>query len=501
MFMTTFLLEFRSWYWTGSFEDPELRDAYAAMDEPTTTEQFGRGFLTLLRSADTVARGIALDFYDRAEMTERYVGGNPFEDYDEDVFQVARELLHQPARPADDRARIDGANHASALAALWRLGLEDTDADAIAAILDRMPEEELRERALDAARLLLEDSEVPDARLAALVARAEACGERIEEVRALRESPDPEATARLRLATEDAEWRVRQEAAAALAEGLRFYAHRSLLESLAESWSDDERSEAADEVRDALAEGPHSIHWEDVTLDGELLEAHRQLRSPTSEDSHRDAFCTLLRSPRTEAVGIALDHYRLSGGLERFGIDRGQYAAEVLTIARGILARPTPGTGVERASALCVVENLGEPEDADAIVAALREREAPAAVRDRAVDAAWECLERWEQGPDENIVAALEDLIFDGSLDMGFRTWAMNALFGLGSVARVTAVLTRAVRSEELPIQVEGAIGLTFPDLLDEHRELLRDVVASWPRDAGERAATVRRVLAEDEDS
>ncbi|WP_091101535.1 hypothetical protein [Nonomuraea pusilla] len=496
MFMTVFLLEFQSWYWSGHFDDPELRGAYEAMNEPTTTEEFGRGFLTLLRSDDTAATGIALDFYDRAEMTERFVGGNPFEDYDEEVFQVARELLQQPPRPRDEQAKIEGANHASALAALSRHGLTEEDTDAIIQVLDRMPAVSLRERALDAARVLLEDSKVPDPRLSALVARVEACFERVEAVRALRDSQDAEATERLVLAIEDDEWRVRQEAAAALSLARRFYAHRPLLEGLVETWPDGERSDAADEVREALAEGPHSLHWEEAELDGELLESHRQLRTPTSEDAHRNAFCTMLRSGRTAAVGIALDHYYLADGLTRFGIDDGEYAAEVLAIARRILSRPSASAGADHASALGILEVLGEPEDAETIVAALRARETPAVVRERAVDVAWECLERWET-PGEKIVAALEDLIFDGSLDMELRTRAVNALFGLGPVPRVTAVLARAARSDELPIQVEGAIGLTFRDLIDEHRSLLRELISSWPADAGERAAIVRKELAD----
>lgn len=497
VFMTVFLLEFQSWYWRGRFDDPELQGAYEAMNEPTTTEEFGRGFLTLLRGDDTVAKGIALDFYDRAEMTSRFVGGNPFEDYDEEVFQVARELLRQPARPADERTTIDGANHASALAALSRFGLErDEDIDAVAAVLGRMPDGELRERALDAAHLLLEDSEAPDPRLSALVVRVEECRERVKAVRDLRDSQEAEATERLLLATEDEEWRVRQEAAAALTLNRRFYAHRSLLERLVETWSGGERSDAADEVRDALSEGPHSMHWEEAALNGELHEAHEQLRSPTSEDAHRSAFRTLLRSQRTEAEGIALDHYCLCDGLRRFGIDGGEFAAEVLAIARGILGRRSSAAGADHASGLCILEELGEPEDADAIVAALRAQGAPAVVRECAVDAAWECLERWET-PDEKIVAALEGLIFDGSLDMELRTRAVNALYGLGPVAHVTTVLTRAARSDELPIQVEGAMGLTYHALIDEHRDLLREVVASWPQDAGERAAIVRHELAD----
>ncbi|MGW7364369.1 hypothetical protein ACWGI8_13310 [Streptomyces sp. NPDC054841] len=287
MYLTAFLLEFQSWYWKREFHDEELRAAFAATNDPTTPDEFESGFLTLLRSGDTVACGIALDYYDRAEMTSRFVGGNPLEQHAEEVFAVARELLGQPPRPADDVAG-EGANHASALAALMRFGLEERDADAIAGILARMPDRDLRERALDAARFLVdagededEDGAAAHPRLVALIARVEACRDRVEAVAALCDAPGAEATEALVRATGDAEWRVRQEAAAALAAGKRFYTHRPLLERLARSWSADERSAAADEVRDALAEGPHSLYWEGTELAGaELREAHRELRSP-----------------------------------------------------------------------------------------------------------------------------------------------------------------------------------------------------------------------------
>ncbi|MGO4422868.1 hypothetical protein AB4Z54_30245, partial [Streptomyces sp. MCAF7] len=244
MYLTVFLLEFQSWYWKREFRDEELREAFAATNDPTTSEAFEQGFLTLLRSGDTVACGIALDYYDRAEMTSRYVGGNPLEPHAEEVFAVARRLLAQPPRPGDGVAK-EGANHASALAALTRGGLEDRDADAIAGVLARMPEVNLLERALDAAHILVDEEEedekggdaeevgeevgaAPDPRLVALIARVEACRDRVAAVAALRETPGAEATESLVRATDDAEWRVQQEAAAALAAGTRFYAHRPL---------------------------------------------------------------------------------------------------------------------------------------------------------------------------------------------------------------------------------------------------------------------------------
>ncbi|MFD9075879.1 hypothetical protein [Streptomyces lasiicapitis] len=509
MFTTVFLLEFQSWYWRGrELGDPELRRAYDALKPPTTPEEFEQGFLALLRSDDTAARGIALDFYDRGEMTSRFVGANAFEEYEDEVFAVARQLLREPPWPGDEHTSR-GANHASALLVLRRGGLDCDDAEdvnAVAAVVERMPEGELGENALMAARTLLEDQEeegeAPDPRLIALVTRLEACEARVEEIADLGDDPGPEATAALVRATEDEEWRVRQQAAAALASGERFYAHRALLERLAESWGAEEESDARDEVHDALGDGPHSEYWEGREPEtAELRAAHRELRSPTGESAHRGAFRTLLHSGRPVAVGIALDHFHHEDGLTRVGLDDAEHADDALAAARDVLGQPPSaadlspavGAGASHASALDIVQELGGPEDADVLAAALRAEGAPALVRDRAVRAASACLERWET-PDEEVVAALEGPIFDGSLDMDIRTAAVDALFGLTS-PRAAAVCLRAARAAELPIQVQGVIGLTSMSLVDEHRDLLREVVAAWPDDAGERALDIRAEL------
>ncbi len=384
MYLTVFLLEFGSWhwseYWNAESADPELRSSYEAMNDPTTPEDFERGFLTLLRSDGTIARSIAMDYFDRAEMTERYVGGNPLEVHWDEVLRVGRKLLHEPPSRAGD-STFEGASHASALSMLLRgnyLGEEDgdqagpgrplpgpavpsrtggsvrTDRDVIVDILKRMPANELMEHALAAADMLLEpqteepsgdqpgdddhDPEVDhdadcgtdadcgaalDPELTALTARVRRCRKRLDEIQALRsvstgdggyvpsgvpsDMSADEATAALVEATNDDEWRVRQEAAAALASGNNFYAHRSLLERLVDAWTEDERSAAAGEVREALSDGPHSLYWEGSELgsalptNAELRAAHRELRSPTGEASYGKRFapcCTA--APRSQ---------------------------------------------------------------------------------------------------------------------------------------------------------------------------------------------------------
>ncbi|MWA06671.1 hypothetical protein F8568_041260 [Actinomadura sp. LD22] len=118
-------------------------------------------------------------------------------------------------------------------------------------------------------------------------------------------------------------------------------------------------------VQEALSEGRHSLHWTGHELDApRLREAHRQLRSPTREAAHREAFRTLLHSGRTAAVGIALDHFTMPDGLSRFGLDGERYTADVLRLARHLLGLPPGDDGAVHASAL---EVLAEPADAPLI--------------------------------------------------------------------------------------------------------------------------------------
>ncbi|MEK2477367.1 hypothetical protein [Streptomyces noursei] len=58
-------------------------------------------------------------------------------------------------------------------------------------------------------------------------------------------------------------------------------------------------------------------------------------------------------------------------------------------------------------------------------------------------------------------------------------------------------MLLRAAHSDVLPLQGEGALGLTHDDLTDQHRDLVRALVASWPggEDEPERAWLVRHAL------
>ncbi|MGG7575984.1 hypothetical protein [Streptomyces sirii] len=507
MFMMTFLREFQSWYWDCAFDDAELQAAFDATDAGTTPDEFQRAFLVLLRSKDTVARGTALDFFDRAAATSRFGEANPFEPYRAEVLATAREMLRRPPRPGDDIA-FEGADHASALLAL-KNDAGPEDAEAVLTVLRRRPDGELLCNALGAAGTALASSTTPDPRLVALIGEMAFdhsldIDDRRDALSALRGATGAEATALLVRATGEDDYRFQQEAAWALSIGERFYDHRALLEDLDASWPDDERGFAAGEVRDALGPGPHSTYWQGVDPESPgLLRAHREMRAPTSRRAHRQAFRTMLYSGLVPMVAIALDHFCDDEGLTRFDLDVEALRPNVLALARHLLtlapsaakAAPETGTGAGHASALDVLALLAEPEDAMPLTVALRRRDVEALVRERALRAAQDCLDRWEE-PEARVVAALEELIFDPSAAMDDRTLAVIALFDVPG-PQVTAVLLRAAHSHVLPVQVEGALGLTYGHLIDQHRDLVRGLVASWPDgdDEPDRAWLVRQAL------
>lgn len=508
--MTISLGEFEPRFWSHHADAAELRAAWnagATGDTFTASDRLQRAFLALLRREDAAARGVALEFFDRARALSRFGTASPLEPHRAEALAVARRMLQRPPRPGDAVA-FEGADHASALLAL-KNDAGPEDAEAVTAVLRRRPHGELLSGALGVAGTVLGRSEAPDARLVALAGelaldRALDRDERLTALGTLSRASSDAATALLVRATDEDDPRLQQEAAWRLSIGERFYAHRSLLESLDASWPDEERGFAADEVREALDPGPHSTYWRGAHLGPGMRAAHGEMRAPTSARAHRRAFRTMLYSGLVPAVGIALDHFCAADGLARFDLSTEAQRPAVRSLARHLLAlapsaakaSPETGAGASHASALDVLALLAEPVDAPRLAAALRRRAAPPLVRERAVQAARACLERWDE-PDERVIAALEALILDPSAATDDRTLAVVALFDVPG-PRATAVLRRAACSSVLPVQVEAALGLTWDHRLDHHRDLVRDLLVSWP-EAGrtDRARLVRDALRE----
>lgn len=249
-----------------------------------------------------------------------------------------------------------------------------------------------------------------------------------------------------------------------------------------------------------------TYHWQGRRLeDPELEEARLELVSPQSGDVARHAFMRLLRSDSIPAVGIALDHYHYALSGERHGMSSllASHASDVLQCVRKILQRPLPSAtddaaatdSAARASALLVLVNEATPEDSDLIARNIEEAPGPDALS-AALGAAGTILDSVRE-PVPRLVAAVERLVFDDSLDFDERLEALQAL-AQGSSPDVLAVMVRASALEDLELQVTAVQALGFHDM-GAYRGLVEERAASWPEGAPYPAADVRRLLREDD--
>jgi HEAT repeat protein len=112
-----------------------------------------------------VAIGIALDHYHYADASTRHGTSNPFENYQDEVLALAREILRCAPSPMSERVE-QGANHASALGALMNLARPE-DAALIVGALEKTPTSNVRLAAAFAGSTALESAASPDERLIA----------------------------------------------------------------------------------------------------------------------------------------------------------------------------------------------------------------------------------------------------------------------------------------------------------------------------------------------
>lgn len=165
-------MTFTSYYWGNvNFDDPVLEAAREQLTSSPSSATRKRAFRALLESGETVAIGIALDRYHHSDAMARHGIDNEFSNCSADVLAQARELLRQPAFSSNDSAaEIDGANHASALAAMVNLA-EPEDAELVARVLGAARNIAVRELAyLVAGACMQKSSEPPKSLLSFLAA-------------------------------------------------------------------------------------------------------------------------------------------------------------------------------------------------------------------------------------------------------------------------------------------------------------------------------------------
>lgn len=239
-----------------------------------------------------------------------------------------------------------------------------------------------------------------------------------------------------------------------------------------------------------------SYHWRRYVLSTPELERARAQVSATRD---RASFVLLLRSNDMAAVGVAFDQYQYGEASSRWGSSNpfAEYQDEVAARAREILQGPPSFSsngaqaGANHASALNALSNLAEPEDAELVLRALELTSTPD-LRCAATLAARRVLEK-TAAPNEQLIAALEKIVFDDTIASEDRTAALGSLAGASSTY-ATDVLLRVIRLPHLRLQAHAAL-----HLLDRgaHRALVEEVAHAWPADSPYPADEVLELLAE----
>ena len=241
-----------------------------------------------------------------------------------------------------------------------------------------------------------------------------------------------------------------------------------------------------------------SYYWHRAQTGASEFERARERLAAGSD---RVAFELLLRSGDPVAIGIALDQYDYAEASTRHGTANPfvGYRDEVIACARGILrGPPSPASlgaepGANHASALGVLMNVAEPEDAALIVPGL-DPTCTANLRLAAARAAKHALER-SSAPDQRLVDALSQILFDDAADLDERRAALSAL-GCAKSAAATDALLRATRDADLSLQARAALHLLDRDPR-AHRARVEALVLAWPDHPPYPAADVLELLAE----
>lgn len=151
-------MESLSLFWKGALvPEPERAILLRLHDNALSVAQHKEALVRLLESDNVIARGVALDYYSMAQADLRH-GNEPVVD---DVVDAAaracalRELAAQPYERAESEAQLQhGANHASALHAMWHNAAAD-DAPLLARVLGESSEEAVLQEGVKVAHAVL----------------------------------------------------------------------------------------------------------------------------------------------------------------------------------------------------------------------------------------------------------------------------------------------------------------------------------------------------------
>ncbi|SEG16514.1 hypothetical protein SAMN05444920_10263 [Nonomuraea solani] len=477
------LAGFHSLHWTDAEPaGPELRSALEELMFPAGDEACLEAFLTLLRSDDPVAVGIAFDQYEHWEGLRRVLTDeSSAERHLPEVLARAREELRRPPSPAELAPACGvGANHVSALNLIGARYATPSDADLVVEHLTRAASDQVRDRAIWVAYGVLDEAEVKDQRvidaLSGLLTPPwpRFSLEREQAIRVLADALGPQADdVLLRLVRGD-DTRAQAHAVYYLLRTGGRDRYGDLLVEVAESWGEHSPARPWGEDVAGLVLGKlHSVYWEGLRLaDPGLHRAHRELRVPTSEAACHHALRTLLDSGDQVAVGIALDHWWHPDGIARHFGEEARNADAPLVLDRVREALRQPRLCDSHLSALNALR-VSWADEADLLADVLEN-----AANDQIRECALEAVPSEDPGP--RLVEALGNVACDPGVRLGDRLGAVRALDGVPGSA---AALVRATGCPEVEIQAAAAWGLCDEEIFDEHRDLCERLSAKWPAD------------------
>ncbi|GCE02228.1 hypothetical protein [Embleya hyalina] len=480
------LAGFHSTYWKGTEPDrPALRQAHDELMFPTDDEECLRAFVTLLRSEDPVAVGIALDHYASWEGLRRVLEDEERADaYLIEVSARAREVLRRRMSPAE----------VSALNMIRATDVEHGDVDLLLDVLTRTDSDGVRHEALWMARGVLDASEVKDERLVAMLGTLifePSVGTKETAIRVLADSLGAAADEILLRALREGEPKVQAHASYHLVGTGGLDRHRATLEEVAESWGG--RPPECPWGRnpiDMIFGAPHSIHWEGHRLaNPELYRAHKRLRAPAVDESYHRALRTLLESGDQAAVGIALDHWWSPAGAERRGGEEAREPERALVLDRigeALRQPPSPaelsrdyGPMAKHLTALSALDVVAAQEPS--LLAEVLETATSDHIRERTLDSV-ETVFKNAENADPRLVKALGKVASDENVPLPDRVTAVRLLARSPGTDSVD-LLVRATHCPEVELQAAAAWGLMREELIEDHRTVLVGLSANWPVD------------------
>ncbi|PUB32176.1 hypothetical protein C8K30_101697 [Promicromonospora sp. AC04] len=252
------MARFSTYHWQGVvLPDPAHDAARSELESPSSDHAAVQAFVTLLRSGDTAATGIALDHYHYAISMERYGLGSDLRTYGHEALECARRILGKPAVPTPEaEPDLAGASCSSALLIMINRA-EQEDSDLIAGALESPANFDAESAAFRSAGRILQHSIEPNRRLvtalsAVVFDELRHTDDRLEALQALAKSETPQALAELERATDLDDLQLQATAARALCVH-DFAGHRDRIEEKVASWPADAPHPASD-VRDILGE-------------------------------------------------------------------------------------------------------------------------------------------------------------------------------------------------------------------------------------------------------